>query len=88
MIVYKYVHPSRTSILEEGLIRFTQSPALNDPFETTPNMQPLVASFREYALRRIEKTNYASVFHYVNDRSRVRQLVEEHLKEVPDTQPK
>jgi hypothetical protein len=39
MIVYKYLPPNRTSVLEEGLIRFTQSGALNDPFETTPNMQ-------------------------------------------------
>lgn len=80
MIVYKYVHPDRISVLQEGLIRFTQSPALNDPFETTPNMRRLRESFREYALRRIQETKYRSDLDYVIDRSRVSQVVDGHLQ--------
>ena len=38
-LVYKYVAPERLDILEKGLIRFTQPAALNDPFESTPNLQ-------------------------------------------------
>jgi hypothetical protein len=52
MIAYKYLHPSRTNILAERLIRFTQAAALNDPFETTPNMRELEQSFRRHAIRR------------------------------------
>ena len=80
MIVYKYVHPSRTTILEAGLIRFTQSPALNDPFETTPNMHRLEESFREYGVRIVEETSYESVLDYINHRSRVRERVKEHIR--------
>jgi len=45
MIVYKYLHPRSSSVLEEGLIRFSQSAVLNDPFETTPKMERLKQSF-------------------------------------------
>ncbi|MGD0820852.1 MAG: DUF2971 domain-containing protein [Desulfomonilia bacterium] len=36
MPLYKYVTPERTDILKNGLIRFTQPVAFNDPFETLP----------------------------------------------------
>jgi hypothetical protein len=38
MLIYKYVTGGRIDILERGLIRFTQPSALNDPFETEPNL--------------------------------------------------
>src|SRR5580704_8300042 len=34
MIVYKYLHPDRIDVLENGMIRFSQPRDLNDPFET------------------------------------------------------
>lgn len=39
MIVYKYVHPDRIDVLENGLIRFTQPAALNDPFDLRPSLR-------------------------------------------------
>jgi hypothetical protein len=39
MRLYKYVHPDRIDILVNANIRFTQPPALNDPFE----MRPVIA---------------------------------------------
>src|SRR5882672_11364571 len=44
MNVYKYLHPDRSDVLKNGLIRFTQPGALNDPFEVTPNLR----EFRRY----------------------------------------
>jgi hypothetical protein len=38
MIVFKYLHPDRIDVLKNGLIRFTQPAALNDPFELRPNL--------------------------------------------------
>lgn len=36
MIFYKYVIPERIDVLLNGMIRFTQPTALNDPFELRP----------------------------------------------------
>lgn len=36
MIAYKFLHAARIDILSGGMIRFTQPPALNDPFESFP----------------------------------------------------
>ncbi len=47
MLVYKYVHPDRIDVLENGLIRFTQPAALNDPFETFPNFQGIRQALEE-----------------------------------------
>jgi len=41
MIVFKYLHPDRIDVLKNGLIRFTQPAALNDPFEVRPNLRKL-----------------------------------------------
>jgi len=38
MPIYKYVSEDRLSILEDGLIRFTQPRAFNDPFEFRPHI--------------------------------------------------
>lgn len=38
MSLYKYVSKDRLSILENGLIRFTQPQAFNDPFEFKPHI--------------------------------------------------
>jgi hypothetical protein len=45
-IVYKYLHPDRIDVLENGLIRFTQASALNDPFESTPCLADLKKDLR------------------------------------------
>jgi hypothetical protein len=80
MIAYKYLHPGRTGVLEEGLIRFTQSAALNDPFETTPDMRKLEQSFRGHTIRMIEQAEL-SVLDYVIARSQVGIRVNKHLAE-------
>ncbi len=80
MIVYKYIHPSRTSVLEEGLIRFTQSAALNDPFETTPDMRKLEQSFRGNMIRVIEQAELSDL-EYAIARSQVGDRVNKHLEE-------
>lgn len=41
MKLFKYLTESRTSILRDGLIRFTPPQAFNDPFE----LKPCVDSF-------------------------------------------
>jgi hypothetical protein len=51
MIVYKYLHPYRIEVLENGAIRFTQPGALNDPFET----MPCFSEYKEYRKETIEK---------------------------------
>ena len=38
MFLYKYVTAERVSVLRNGLVRFTQPQALNDPFEIKPNI--------------------------------------------------
>src|SRR5882724_807413 len=55
MLVYKYGHPDRIDVLADGLIRFTQPAALNDPFETLPNLQAVREGLRESASQIIEK---------------------------------
>lgn len=42
MTLYKYVIPDRIDILKDGLIRFTQSDALNDPWEMRPFIERLM----------------------------------------------
>lgn len=48
MIFYKYVSAERIDILQNRLIRFTQPPALNDPFEAKPHFYKL-GSKEEFA---------------------------------------
>lgn len=65
MLVYKYVHPDRVDILENGTIRFTQPYALNDPFDSNPNYN----LFRESVRKRTQAllkdhSKQLSAFHY------------------------
>lgn len=39
MNVYKYLHPDRVDVLKNGMLRFSQPAALNDPFEVRPNLE-------------------------------------------------
>ncbi len=41
--LYKFVAPDRVDILENGLIRFTQPSALNDPFEFRPLFDQMIS---------------------------------------------
>src|SRR5713226_8653549 len=84
MIAYKYLHPIRTGVLEEGLIRFTQSAALNDPFETTPNMRQLEQSFRGHMIRMIEQAELSDL-EYAIARSQVGDRIHKHLEEFQRT---
>src|SRR5260370_40744900 len=58
-IAYKYLHPDRLDVLKNGLIRFTEAPALNDPFESTPCLIGLERYFRNQAPERIAKEQRA-----------------------------
>jgi hypothetical protein len=49
-LVYKYLHPDRVDVLENGLIRFTQSSALNDPFESPPCLAQVKKYLRDLAV--------------------------------------
>src|SRR6266404_2239082 len=62
MLIHKYVTGNRIDILERGLIRFTQSSALNDPFETEPNLCDLEAYLRRLGLRTIEEQRDRGTF--------------------------
>jgi Protein of unknown function (DUF2971) len=42
MILYKYLHPDRLSVLRERKIRFTQPGDFNDPFEFRPRIESLM----------------------------------------------
>ena len=33
-MLYKYFHPERSSVVSDNLVRFSQTPVLNDPFES------------------------------------------------------
>jgi len=43
MILYKYLSEERLSILDDGLVRFTQPQAFNDPFELKPYLKSLAS---------------------------------------------
>ena len=54
MTVYKYVTAERVDVLRNGLVRFTQAAALNDPFETHPCLTEFRKSFEERARRLVK----------------------------------
>lgn len=43
MLLYKYLSPSLTSVLESQMVRFSQPSALNDPFEFRPNVSSIMS---------------------------------------------
>lgn len=43
MLLYKYLPIDRKSVLENGLIRFTQPSCFNDPFEALPNVEQFLS---------------------------------------------
>lgn len=42
MTLYKYVTAERIDVLQNGLIRFTQASALNDPWDMRPHVERLI----------------------------------------------
>lgn len=56
-VLYKYLPPSRSTVLLKGAIRFSQVGALNDPFESRASVQAdqLVATMIHEYNRRLEK---------------------------------
>lgn len=64
MRLYKYLAPERTSILRDGLIRFSQPQAFNDPFELKPHLATIADRARleeslEANLQQLIKEEYA-----------------------------
>jgi len=49
-ILYKYLHPDRTDVIENRRIRFTQPGAFNDPFEMDPHFGTALHGARADAL--------------------------------------
>src|SRR5689334_12905182 len=78
MIVYKYLPPSRTDVIEDNLIRFTQSASLNDPFETAPSIEGLKLAFRRHAIRMIENERF-SPLEYGVARLKIEAQIDKHL---------
>jgi len=62
MELFKYLNESRTTVLEDGLIRFTQPASFNDPFELKPEILSLSAT--PYTQESIER-QYSDVFRAV-----------------------
>src|SRR6267154_4886364 len=81
MIVYKYLNPRNITVLEKALIRFSQSAVLNDPFETTPNLERLKESFIDHAMRLIDGVTYRSAVDYAAAKYKARAMVKRHLDE-------
>ena len=64
MFLYKYLSPDRISILRDGLIRFSQPQAFNDPFELKPHIAEIADRERlkenlEANLQQLLKEEYA-----------------------------
>lgn len=53
MWLYKYLHPDRTDVIKNLVIRFSQVSALNDPFELYPHLSGLAS--KEDLRRQIEE---------------------------------
>jgi hypothetical protein len=62
MMIYKYVTGTRIDILERCLIRFTQASALNDPFETEPNLCEFEDYLRRLGRRTLEEQRHRGTF--------------------------
>lgn len=64
MTIYKYVTADRIDILKNGLIRFTQPTALNDPWEVKPYIESLMtdetwnSEIRTKAIEQIRGTDF------------------------------
>lgn len=66
MKLYKYLHPDRLDILREGMIRFTQPSAFNDPFEMNPHIEAIVSE--GYIERRMSKQHESDVLKVYNEK--------------------
>ena len=80
--LYKYVSRHRLSILNDGLIRFTQPHALNDPFEIRPVIAGLISD-RDRAVR-LEAAVRTELAPFVVglDKNRVDTIVERAVREI------
>lgn len=62
MILYKYFSPDRVDVLRDGMIRFTQLAAVNDPLDCRPRiLQPDELSSVPYAEHQCCVTSYVTV---------------------------
>src|SRR2546423_14635396 len=85
-IVYKYISSNRIQILESGLIRFTQPAALNDPFETLPNLDEMRAHFSgraEYYGRKLDRITAVATGILAN--KRIENRITHWLQELSET---
>jgi hypothetical protein len=64
--LYKYLHPSLTSVLENGMLRFTQPNALNDPYE-----------FRPFVKEFLTKTHLQNLVHEEVAKINLKELAQE-----------
>jgi hypothetical protein len=69
VILYKYINEDRVSILENGLIRFTQPQGFNDPFELKLVVERLASD--------------SHITETIS--SQFEQMIEDEYKELPDT---
>jgi len=59
MLLYKYLCPSRRSILQERLIRFTPPGSFNDPFDSLPYVDGYSAEYVERLVNKVVDENRA-----------------------------
>lgn len=79
LIYYKYLMPERETDLENNSYRFSQTEALNDPFEVYPDFTEYEATLREYSrlLDARESSATRWVAHETERRSYVEKAVED-----------
>ena len=78
MPIYKYVTIDRLDIITNGLIRFTQPSAFNDPFEAYPFFSKLADD---------EEINKALQIPRSWDSNKIDQLIDDSLQKALNKQP-
>lgn len=89
MLLYKYLTYDRKSVLENGLIRFTQPSCFNDPFEVLPNVERICSTEIVDDLFRVflNEESFINMISRFNNQDIVKSLTDLHfsmLRKNPD----
>jgi len=77
MRLFKYLHPDRTDVLREAMIRFSSPHVLNDPFELKPNISAFSSGWVRSQMARISPEVGAKVYAEATAETRAKFSVEE-----------
>ena len=75
MTLYKYVTAERIDVLQNGLIRFTQASALNDPWDMRPHVERLITENDLVTKPDRERSTYSQFLRRVKDISGAQHLL-------------